>query len=510
MNHLKKTLSIAWFGIKNNRVLAGIMLLACVIILPGFTVIEDNHYDMANTVRDYGICIAYFCGVVIPLVLYSYVQKRRECDFYNSMPVKRSQYFWGYFISGFALFLVPFTLLTLLHVLLSGMGENVFEHFLPVVGIFTVIYCSTITAVMFSGSVLSTLVTIVLRNTAPVAAVMLPVIMAGANLDCYLLRLGDKICILTPLTAAAVCFDENSIILWQLVIALPELLIGFLMHRFRKSETTTALAFPRVRYVYQYVVLLITAFLTDALLLSMFGSGYIYSRSREYNNIFQYLEPEAIALCIFFTVIAVFLAFIIMNMILDRSGSAAFKKFRHFFIFLAGYAGLLALLFTTLLNRLPPYILSFEPNCAIVHLDEYRQATEEEKALINSGEWDRHNNGSFIYGSGENEIYISCGTSFNYFVSRKENLNTLEYAAKWGEADGINLGKGYNFSVSTFGGAAKISQVDVLFCRIPDKEAVKNGATAELVQNQIDRQEIRWGYSDNTDFILQLTDFPLE
>ena len=106
MDYINKTLKTVWFGILSNRVLLGIMTLIFVIILPGLEVVFHGA-DNAGTARAYGIAIAYFGGIIIPFAMFSYVQDRRECDFYNSMPVKRSQYFLGYFIAGFGIFLAP-------------------------------------------------------------------------------------------------------------------------------------------------------------------------------------------------------------------------------------------------------------------------------------------------------------------------------------------------------------------------------------------------------------------
>ncbi len=513
MNYFRNIINIAWFGIKNNRALAGIMILGCVVILPGFTFI-NRVGDVEHTVRDYGIFIAYFAGVIIPMVLYSYVQRRRECDFYNSMPVKRSQYFWGYFISGFVMFFVPFTILTFIHI---GTGHgNPFEYYLQVIGMYMAIYCSMITAVMFSGSVLSTLVTFILRNTAAVAVVMLPIIIAGADLGCYMECLEDEIRILTPVTTgfSSMTFDDFcSVQIWQLVIAVIELIIGFLLHRYRKSESTTALAFPKIRYVYQYLVTLIFVLLVDALILGLLSVDYGYQVDKT-EGFLQSLSPENIGLTVLFTLAAAFICFILLNMILDRSGSAAFKKFRHFFIFLAGYVGILAVMYFTVLNYIPPYILPFQPKAALIYAIEYRESTEEEKALINKGEWhiseyaDLH----YVYGKDDNEIYIEKERTY-FLVYDEEKLQTLAKGAEWGKTGDLNFSHSSSIVYFEFPGIGYPITARVEFIKsIPKDFSIQDHDDVTEIREYLHSlydygvTTSRHFYTDSYDEFLKLTD----
>ncbi len=510
MNYFRNIINIAWFGIKNNRALAGIMILGCVVILPGFTFINGVG-DVEHIVRDYGICISYFAGVVIPMVLFSYVQRRRECDFYNSMPVKRSQYFWGYFISGFVMFFVPFTLMTAFHIF-AGHG-NPFKYYLPAIGMFMVIYCSMITAVMFSGSVLSTIVTFILRNTAAVALVMLPVIIAGADLGCYMSRFGEEICILTPAAAVySVGYDEYTVLLWQLLIAVFELIIGFLLHRYRKSESTTALAFPKIRYVYQYLVTLIFVLLVDALILGLLSVGYGYQVDKT-EGFLQSLSPENIGLTVLFTLAAAFICFILLNMILDRSGSAAFKKFRHFFIFLAGYVGILAALYFMVLNYIPPYILPYEPEAAVILATEYREATEEEKAIINKGEWYTQEEEdkvdysylNYVYGKSENEIYIEKGREC-YLVYDEKKLKTLVKGAEWGKTGALLFEERHYITYFDISEGENPVVADVEFIgSIPKDFRIEDINDLKEIDFRV-RYHSRQLCTDNYDELLKLTD----
>ena len=250
MDYINKTLKTVWFGILSNRVLLGIMTLIFVIILPGLEVVFHGA-DNAGTARAYGIAIAYFGGIIIPFAMFSYVQDRRECDFYNSMPVKRSQYFLGYFIAGFGIFLAPCLLMFLLHFFFCG-EIVLFDYFVQSIAVFTVNYCFMILSVMFSGSLLSSIATFLLINAILPVAVISTTALAGLDVSCYYMRFGEKLFMLTPLSSgffAAAIEDYHpemlGIVMWQLLAALFAAVIAFFLHRFRRSESTTALAFPK-------------------------------------------------------------------------------------------------------------------------------------------------------------------------------------------------------------------------------------------------------------------------
>ena len=349
--------------------------------MPALTILSimDNRRYLDDTnaqviVRIYGAILAYFEGFALPLGLFSYVHKRRQCDFYNSMPVRRSQYFWGYVLTGIIVFLMSFGWMCLAHFVITGF-RNILPCLLQPVAVFLVIYCSMILAVCFSGSVMSTIVTFTVRNAVVISVILLPIIISGANMNSYIELLGKKICVLTPVTAIGAWIEElYDVMLLQLPVAAVELTAAFFLHSHRKSETTAAIAFPRSRYPFQYIVMLMTALLTDALL--SYLMPYNYGGVLDEDMIMGFARND-FYMFIFLTAIIILVAFIILNIILERSGKAAFSKIRHFFIFSACYGLILFTLFNYIAPNIPYSVLPFKPDCAIICVREYTITKEK-------------------------------------------------------------------------------------------------------------------------------------
>lgn len=432
MSYTKKTLRIAWFGIENHYALIGIIFLISCFLMPAFTIITimNNGYsymskdDAQVIIRVYGTILAYLEGFALPLELFSYVHKRRDCDFYNSMPVRRSQYFLGYTLTGIAVFMVSFCWMFAAHFVISGF-ENIFPCFLQPIAMFLVIYCSMIFAVCFSGSVMSALVTFALRSCLFISIILLPLIISGVDAYSYYEFFGKRITALTPIFTVGAWIEEwYDVMLIQLPVAALELAAGFFLHKYRKSETTMAVAFPKSRYPFQYTVMLITALLFDALFSSMM---FYYSIDPEG---FDYSSTD-FRLFIFFTVIVVLASFIFLNIILERTGRAAFSKIRHFFIFSVCYGLVLFTIFSYFAPNIPYEILPFKPEYAVIcvndititkeypdYMDDYYYDDDWEYGVENPAELVKK------YGD-YYSVYASGVIREAYCVTDKEKLSQL-------------------------------------------------------------------------------------
>lgn len=367
MSYPLKLLKTVWFGIKNNKVLLGFMLLMCAVICPAFSVIFVRESSSTGVFE----CIsAYFCGIVVPIAMFGYLHQGRECEFYNAMPVKKSQYFWGYVIAGFLIFLISLTLLSGVQ---SAFGYHDRSNFyLKSIGAFLSIYCSTILAVVFSGSTASTVVTLIIRNGLAIALVALPLMIAAVDVNAYVELLFKPICILTPVTVGNAILDPQTTGVqgYQLIVAAAELIIAFFLHRYRRNETVTALAFPKSRYFYQYTVMLILALGADALFLPASGSyDSVYGINISGNNF---------PLVVFLTLLVIFISFMLMNMVLEKNAKAAFKRIRHFFLFSVGYGILIFSVSGICTYCIPPSVLPFRPDCAVIKVYSVEETSEED------------------------------------------------------------------------------------------------------------------------------------
>ena len=440
MSYTKKLLRISWFGVENNYPMIGIILLISCFLMPAFTVLAltlNNGGHMSedsaqSVIKVYGTVLAYLEGFILPIGLFSYIHKRRSCDFYNSMPVRRSQYFFGYALTGLAVFTVSFGWMFMAHFVLTGFN-NIFPCFLPPFAMFISIFCSMTFAICFSGSIMSALVTFVLRNCIYVSVVLLPLVIAGVDMNSYFEFVFEKpLCALTPVTAVG-CWAEEwyGVMLLQVLVAFIELGLAFLLHRYRKSETTMAVAFPRSRYPFQYIVMLIPAFLVDALL--MYSMDYFFGINN--NSYYDFFTSNDFYLMILITLIVIIISFVFLNIVLEKNGKAAFSKIRHLFIFTACYALIMFVIFDWIAPNIPYQVLPFNPEYAVICVNDVT-VTKKDLTIddfVAEGYYGYDYDTEYAYEIAEDllskgtyyDLTVSDTVSEAYCITDREKLNSL-------------------------------------------------------------------------------------
>ena len=363
--YARKTFIAAVFGVKNNFVLAGILLIGFCVIAPAIFVTafidqQIEKEDVWQVMLVYSIIGAYVGGVLIPGVMFAYVHKRRDRDFYHSMPIKRGQYFIGYFLVGLVMFAVPYLLLCTIIGILGGALTTAFAFVLPTFGMYITIYATILASMMFSGSLLSSAVTLVFFNTFFVIVTYCSLLIGG-NLDtsAYMTFLEPYIYIFTPLTSGYVFFEHfnEGVLGWllplQLCVAVIELVLSFIMYQFRRGETTMAVAFPKTRYILQYGAM----FLVAMFFLSVFGDMFFYGNG---------IGIETVI----WTAIMVFIAFVVLNMILEQNFRAAFHKIQHLFIFTGAFVVVLAVIIG-ITGAMPYFVIPIKTDAVLINKEHY-------------------------------------------------------------------------------------------------------------------------------------------
>lgn len=404
--YLRKTFRTTYFALRNNLTALGILALICGVILPllSASVISGRYFHVHEVnymMQIISFILAPVCGLTIPSVLFSYIHKRRDSDFFNSMPVKRSQYFIGYTVFAFAAFIGAYLLMCLLEFfvfLLNGVAFSdagwAFRYFLPSLVSFFIVFCSTMLAITFTGSSVSTLVTLLLMNLTPVAVIYLTILM-GTNLytQVYFKYFENIALMLTPVASSYIgIFTEGKelFLLLQAGIAVLELAAAYLMFRFRKGETTMAVAFPKTRYIFQYLVMFLGAYV----------SAYFVVIHEHNTHSTEFPFSEVIM-----TGIIILAAFIIMNMILERSMRAAFHKMRHLFIFTAGFTVLVFVISHTV-NLLPRYIVPIQTDALCVEVTANTMVPVKEE-------------------NGSTHWRVTGSTRYSYAVTDKEKVDGM-------------------------------------------------------------------------------------
>ncbi len=371
MNDFQKTLKVTLFGIKGCKSLIALMLLICCFFIPAFIYLIFNEAKAENPVlsgyvmSNIGIFAAYAGGIFTPVMLFSYLHDRTEQDFYSAMPVKRIQYFFGYFLAGLLTFIIPYTLMFIVCGFLPNNG--LWSGYLKPVGMFFVLYCSVTLCMMFCTSKAGAAVTFVLRNGLAASLVVLPFVLASLDSNAYFDLLSDKILMFTPIgTGFTVLKDYEHVLTVQLVIALVELAASYLLYVKRRNETSLALAFPKTRYLFQYAVMTVVALYVAAFFSMIFGVND------------RYFDEEGLIFTIFFVVAFSFMVFVILNMILEKNSKAAFHKIRHLFIFLAGFGLITSVTVSLLISNVPYSVLPFAPKFAVVRLYTVDEVTVDD------------------------------------------------------------------------------------------------------------------------------------
>lgn len=373
-----KTLRIAYFGVRNNLVLAGILLfIACIVFPAAYLTLVVNWYSMEEVrkLHDgtelFSILWALGAGVLIPAVMFSFVHKRQTRDFYHSMPVRREQYFIGYTVAGFALFLLPYLLMCSITALLAaprvaleqGSGLMAFMWTGRTIVLFVVIYAAAVMSMMFSSSMFTSIVTFAFLNSFAFVTVFCSLeINRYVDMDAYMSALMPYVLIFMPIGGAVSFADlinqyNMAWVLWaQFGIALIELVLAFLMYKYRRGETTMSLAFPKTRYILQYGVMFLVA---------MFFVVFFSSILRR-----SILPGTILPETVIWTAVFVFATFVIMNMILEKNFRAAFHKIRHFFIFSASFA-VVVIIITGIVSSLPYWIVPIKTDAVLLSVYHY-------------------------------------------------------------------------------------------------------------------------------------------
>lgn len=361
-DYIRKTLRVSLFGLKNNRMFIALMFIFSVSLALIWG--NGSHGDNSG----YNRIITAAMGVLLPVIMFGYVQKRNECDFYNSMPIKRSQYFIGYTISSFLAFLIVYVPLNLL---LAAFRSEYTDHFFQGFAVFFVIFAVTVLAVMLSGSLFSTVVTLIILNLAVFEIWTLILMTAGVDTDAYINTSSLHIIYMfTPFSIIDINNIDMRTALLMLLTAAVNLAVSFFLHRFRRSESSLAVAFPRTRYVIQYMAMFLAALFMSSQNAYRYGSYYNYSDGRSFGNFVKttFNYPDFFP----YTFIGIFVVFVITNMIFENTPRGAMKKLRHLFIFSAGYAAFFIFVIGGVLYTNMPYtFVPFDSNLVLVSVYTY-------------------------------------------------------------------------------------------------------------------------------------------
>lgn len=427
MDYIKKTLKTAVFGIKYNKVFILLLLMACILLPFAANVLNfDVFFNMNMT-------ISIALGVLLPLIMFSYVYKRTEFNFYCSMPVKRSQFFIGYCISAALIFTVVY---------LFGNAIGYYadrEHqgyFWGGILMYVIVFASTTLAIMLSGSFLSTVVTFALTNIYVYAAVMEILVCSSVWTGLYIDMAKPLLYMFTPFSAVESIYDSfgsRSNIWLTLIMAGVEMVLSFFLFCKRRSEHSAALAFPKMGLLYRYAAMFLAAISVAG------GFAWEWQLNIGKKSYDKFVSAFITSESLFYSVLTALVVFVAMNMVLENTPRAAFKRIRHYFIFIGGYSVFMLTVGGLLFSSLPYVMIPYKADMVLVNVYRY----EERVRFIydhenHEGDYTYRNNTRF------NEYTVNKSGSTVTVIDENGTSFNPDYDALFEPKEGVEIYYGYS------------------------------------------------------------------
>lgn len=423
MDYIKKTLKTAVFGIKYNKVFILLLLMACILLPFAANVLAFGVFLNMN------MSISIALGVLLPLIMFSYVYKRTEFNFYCSMPVKRSQFFIGYCISAALIFIAVYLFGNAIGYYVDTEHQGYFW-----VGIlmYMIAFASTTFAIMLSGSFLSTVVTFALTNIYVYVAVMEIFTCSSVYTGLYLNTAKPLLYMFTPFSAVESIYDSfgsRSNIWLTLIMAGVEMVLSFFLFCKRRSEHSAALAFPKMGLLYRYAAMFLAAVSVAG------GFAWKWQQNIGAKSYDKFVSAFITSESMFYSVLTALVVFVAMNMVLENTPRAAFKRIRHYFIFIGGYSVFMLTVGGLLFSSLPYVMIPYKADMVLVNVYRY----EETARFIYDQEYHEGDysifNGGYTVEKIDGAITVTDknGTSFN-----------PDYDALFEPKEGVEIYYGYS------------------------------------------------------------------
>lgn len=423
--YLRKTFKITRYALSVNKVFIVLMLVVSflAIIMSQSIWNYGNNSDGVN-VAGY-IAVSACMGFFMPLIMFQHMFKRGEYDFYTSMPIKKSRYFWGFAFASVIGFLMIYTAVILVMILLTG-NANILLYSLSGLALFFTVFCSTLLAIMLSKSFFAFFVTFIIINGLVIETLMMLWSVLRVDFEVYYFFSRHIINLFTPLFSAQLFHpgDHNwALGFLPLIMAVIELAAAFFLHRVRSNDGRSPLAFPKTRYPIQYLIMFMAAFLGSV----GFSSSYSREGTKDINGFFLNTCRSDV---IFYTLIIILVTFILTNMVFENSPRGVFRKAYHMFIFTAAYAVIYFVVIGGLLYpALPDKIVPFNSNAAVIRVYGYEERSEAEyESVVNAYETARQNVFNF-----DNDDHDSENADFDSEHNRLAQLcdDAYEEQQKW-------------------------------------------------------------------------------
>ncbi len=174
------------FLIGRNKRFIGLMSAVLLLVYPVFvmTILSLNSYDAPTelfvTGRVFAMILFIFFCILVPILMFSYINSKRDLDVYFALPIKREQMLQTTGWAGYVILLIPFLLawflggmLTIIYSSISGM--LLVEAFFTIIMIGSAVYMVVLFTMMNTGTTLDAFL-------YSIAVHLLPLLIYGAYL----------------------------------------------------------------------------------------------------------------------------------------------------------------------------------------------------------------------------------------------------------------------------------------------------------------------------------------
>lgn len=296
----------------------GVLLMNCFVMLICFPIVitmqmqntaewvKEGYYTTKEAIEELKyyvsgenemvIMVVVCFAIIIAFCQFSYLYQKSQVDFYHSLPVSRTKYFFTRFINGILVFFVPFLLFTMIGVgiLCASQFGNIGVVKTAALGIvvhmigFVLCYATTILAICMTGNPLTGILgTAVFHGYGIALAAVIEAMMSRYS-ECYM-PLYDPFCKischLTPIwmylelgshtenTSYWSQTVDTSLVKWMLycvVITIAITVLAFIAFKKRKSETAgKSMAFAKSKPVIKVFIMVIAATCASLMFWSM-------------------------------------------------------------------------------------------------------------------------------------------------------------------------------------------------------------------------------------------------
>lgn len=260
--------------------------------------------SITNFIISGGVLAKYLTAMaaaaVIAIVMFNFLNHKRQVNFYHSLPISRGKLFLEQYLLGILIFLVPFVLMLLLEVIIGAangadfglIAKEMLFHFGRILLFFWITYSIVILAMQLTSTTLTNICMSVMLFFGPLALYWSSVGFWGIfNGTFYQNEIFDKVLYASPLTYCMVYFERSNFntetayeimpgmgakaVGLLVLLSLAASFLAYLLYQKRPSEAAgNAVIYAKIEPIIKWVAMYVVAIFTGSIMLDLVGRGF--------------------------------------------------------------------------------------------------------------------------------------------------------------------------------------------------------------------------------------------